>query len=169
MLATVLVAVGLVLAVAGMAMVRVFSGMKNGAFYAKGMYPNTPLQPYVENMHLIEAPQWYVAFGTNFVLVLAIALLVGHHGILLCALAAWLVAQGASAIASYKYQAYINLGSNLPAVDPNENPKAEFAVRLFGKTYSYWWSRPWYGARRKYSPILGVLMAGAGVALICFI
>lgn len=164
-----LLALGLALAVAGFAMLRIYSGMKNGAFYAKGMYPNTPLQPYVENMHRIEAPQWYVAAGTNFVLVFIIATLVGHHGIPLNALAAWLIAQGASAIASYKYQAYINLGSNLPAVDVNENPKAEFAIRLFGKNYSYWWSRPWYGARRKYSPVIGVLMAGAGVALICFI
>ena len=165
----ILLAVGLALAAAGMAMLRVFSGMKNGAFYAKGMYPNTPLQPYVENLHRIEAPQWYVAAATYFVLVFIIATLVGRHGILVNALAAGLIAQGQSAIAGYKYQAFINLGSNLPAVDVNENPKAEFAMRLFGKNYSFWWSRPWYGKRRRFSPVIGVLLVSAGIALICFL
>jgi hypothetical protein len=162
-------AILLALAVAGFALLRVYSGMKNGAFYAKCMYPDTPLQPYVENLHRIEAPQWYVMFGSLFVLVLAVGLLIGHHGLLVTLLAAALVAQGASALASYKYQAYINLGSNLPAVDPNENPKAEFAFRLGGKNYSFWWSRPWYGRRRRYAPVLGFLLAAAGIALICFV
>ena len=69
--------------------------------------------------------------------------------------------------AGYWYQAWINRGSGLPDVDVNENPKAEFALHAFGKDYSFWWSRPWYGKRRVWAQYFGVLMMLAGTAIIC--
>lgn len=168
MLTSILTALGLLLAGAGIAMLRVFSGMKNGAFYAKAMHPGTKCEPYVQNLHRIEAPQWYVQFGTFFVLVLLVGLGAKTHDIMYTIIGSYLLAQGASSAASYWYQAWINRGSGLPDVDPNENPKAEFALHVFGKDYSFWWSRPWYGKRRIWSQYFGVLMMLAGTAIICF-
>ena len=64
---------------------------------------------------------------------------------------------GSSAMASYHFQGYINVGAGLPWVDPNENPKSEFAFNLFGKKFSYWWNRPWKGKFRLYAAIGGVI------------
>jgi hypothetical protein len=169
MVSPILTAAGLLLAGLGIALLRVFSGMKSGAFYAKCMHPGTKCEPYVQNLHRIEAPQWYVQFATFFVLVFLVALRgTGLYDIMYTLLGSYLLVQGASSAASYWYQAWINRGSGLPDVDPDENPKAEFALHAFGKDYSFWWSRPWYGKRRIWSQYLGFVMMAAGTAIICF-
>lgn len=147
------------------ACLRVLSGMKNGAFYAKHDHPGTPLQPFVQNLHAIEAPAWYVRFLGYALPVAAVGLLLGcpWWAVLV---AAYLLPQGASTAASYDYQKWINLGSGLPEVDPNENPKAEFAFVWRSKTYSWWYSRWWHGKRRRYLPLVGIVLMVGGAWLL---
>lgn len=142
---------------------RIYSGLKNAVFYAKGQAYQVPrLQPYIDDLHTIEAPLWYVNFFQHFMLLVAVGWLRGlpWYGIIG---AAWLVAQGASTTASYWYQGFINLGCMRPWVDPEEPRKAEFALAWPFKV-SFWWRRPWWGPRRKVLPFVGLAMIVAGVA-----
>lgn len=145
---------------------RVISGMKNGCFYAKGNnYPVPKLEKYIKNLHFLETPAWYVQFGSVFLFYFALLRGINHtiefYPLMIQILSAYLVTMGSSALASYHFQGYINLGSNLPWVDPKENPKSEFA---FGPI-SFWWRRPWKGEFRKYSPILGIIAILIGMYL----
>jgi len=151
---------------------RVISGMKNGAFYGRNTKPLPPkLAKYIKNIHFLETPAWYTQFGSLFFAVFAIFRLIHFNtGIefdfwqgLLCFIiqltATLVVCMGSSGMANFHFQGYINHGSSLPWVDPNENPLSEFA---FGPI-SFWWKRPWYGKRRKYIILLGFLSVILGI------
>ncbi len=150
---------------------RVISGMKNGCFYAKGNSYDVPrLKKYIDNLHYIETPAWYTQFGSVFFFVFAIIRLMNHETDLSYfseLLSGLLITIGSSAIASYHYQGYINLGSNEPFVfeDENYHPEhphmSEFAL---GKIH-FWWHRPWYGKRRKYLIVTGGLSIVLGILI----
>jgi hypothetical protein len=164
------IAIYLLVAAILFSITRIFNGMKNGSFYAKGNKPmNEKIKPYVENLHRIEAPLWYTLFGSLFLLSLAIFRALDYNvtvwQFLIHFLAAYLVTMGSSAVSSYWYQGWINIGSNLEWVDKNENPKAEFAFHFMGKNYSFWWKRPWKGKIRLYSSILGTVVILIGIYL----
>jgi len=145
---------------------RILSGKKNGCFYGKNTNPPAPeLAKCIKNIHYIESPAWYAQFGALFFLVFAIFRLVhpqvdfGH--LMLQIGAAYLVTMGSSGMANYDFQGYINVGCGLPWVDPNENPKSEFAIG----SIHFWWWRPWCGKRRRYVPFIGMAATILGIWL----
>ena len=143
---------------------RVLSGKKNGCFYGKNVNPPAPeLEKSIKNLHYIETPAWYSQFGALFFFAFAIFRLLHPETDLILRefLAAMLVTMGSSGMANYYYQGYINDGSGLPWLDPNENPKSEFA---FGPI-RFWWWRPWCGRARKYVPFFGAASVVTGIWL----
>ena len=145
---------------------RVISGMKNGVFYGKGRKPlPEKLAKYIKNIHFLETPAWYTEFGGLFFMLLAVFRAInptlGFWDIGLQLLSCILITMGCSGMSNYHYQGYINHGSGLPWVDPNENPKSEFA---FGPI-SFWWKRPWHGKRRKWIIVIGTLYVVGGLLL----
>lgn len=143
---------------------RVISGIKNGAFYAKGHKEIHPrILRYVQNLHFAETPAWYTQYGSMCLGLLAVSRLMGH-GLLLSLGIALLLTMSSSAIASPFYQGFINLGTGLPFVNRNENKRSEFA---WGPI-RFWWPRPWWGPRRILSTFLGVGMVGGGLYLLFF-
>lgn len=137
-----------------MAARRVLSGLKNGAFYAKGrsLILNRALDKAVSNMHTVETPAWYAQFGGMFCFLFAMDL--SWAG----ALSAMLITMGSSALAGYHYQGFINIGSELPFEHGNENRKSEFSDW-------FWWYRPWYGKRRKWTALGGVISIIIGLVI----
>lgn len=145
---------------------RIISGIKNGAFYAKGKAGRMDnpayikyLKKYVDNLHFAETPAWYTQAGQQYFLLVAIfrpqfwdqsqfwmawGVPVGLSVLLVMAY---------SALASLAYQGFINIGSGLPFIDTNENPKSEFA---FWKI-KFWWRRPLQGRGRVWVMLLGVV------------
>lgn len=160
------IAIYLILASILISIVRVIGGMKNGCFYGKNTKPlPKKLEKYIKNIHFLETPNWYCLFGATFLFSLALFRSLNYSVefpyILLQFFYSYLVASGSSAIASYHYQGYINIGSSLPFVDSNENPKSEFA--FIG--ISFWWTRPWKGGLRKISMYLGMIELLTGIYL----
>lgn len=145
-----LIALGVLL----MAYRRILSGLKNGAFYGKNRGGNNKhVNRAIGNMHTVETPAWYAQFGAMFCLLLAIDLSWGGG------ISAILITMGSSAMAGYHYQGFINSGSGLPFENPKENPKSQF--------YDwFWWPRPWYGKRRKYFAIAGIVAVIIGLAIL---
>ena len=99
--------------------VRIFNGMKNGCFYAKGNnYPTPLLDKYIKNLHYIETPLWYSQFGSLFFTIFAIFRAINYNtdfvSIIIQIIATLLIVICSSDIASYWFQGYINHGSNLP-------------------------------------------------------
>jgi|SRR5690606_6865981 len=137
-----------------MAARRVLSGLKNGAFYAKGrsLILNRALDKAVSNLHTVETPAWYAQFGGMFCFLLATD--ISWIG----ALSAILITMGSSALAGYHYQGFINIGSGLPFEHENENRKSEFSDW-------FWWYRPWYGKRRKWAALGGVISIIIGLII----
>lgn len=150
---------------------RIISGIKNGAFYAKGnaaLYENPTFQKYlkkyVDNLHFAETPAWYTQAAQQYFLLMAIFRPMYWNEVFW---KAWLVPVGISvllvmaysALASVAYQGFINVGAGLPFVDPNENPKSEFA---FWK-WKFWWRRPLQGKGRVWVMVLGVVYLSAGL------
>lgn len=137
-----------------MAARRVLSGLKNGAFYAKGrsLILNRALDKAVSNMHTVETPAWYAQFGGMFCFLLAMD--ISWAG----TLSAILITMGSSALAGYHYQGFINIGSGLPFEYENENRKSEFSDW-------FWWYRPWYGKRRKWAALGGAISIIIGLVI----
>ena len=150
-----------------MAINRILSGIENGAFYAKGSKTIHPkIKKYVNNYHFIETPRWYAMFGSLFFLIFAILKLKTpeYEFDILCQqiLATLLLTMGSSHLGGLWYQIWINRGSGLPDIDPNENPMSEFAFWR----WSFWWKRPFYGKRRKLLPLIGIIFIIVGYLLI---
>ncbi len=168
MLTPLFLAIALLVVALSSCMDRILNGMKNAVFYAKGQAYKVPrLQPYIDNIHRLEAPRWYTSFIPIFVLLTIIGLQRGLAWYWAPA-AAYLIAGGASTAASYWFQGFINLSAMLPWVDPKENPKAEFAI-TWPVDISFWWPRPWYGTRRRYLPFFGVFQILVGISLLLFL
>lgn len=148
------------------ALLRVIGGAKNACFYAKG---NTPyhklLVKYINNLHFLETPAWYSHFIFQFFLCLSIYRLFhieqGVLGYIISFVGAYLTSMGSSSIAGTFYQGFINVASGKEFIDLTENKKSEFALGNF----SFWWYRPWYGKRRIYASVLGLITLLAGIYL----
>jgi hypothetical protein len=137
--------------------VRVLDAIKSGCFYAaRRREEPKELKKYMDNLHFVQTPFWYCLFGAFFMLLFTIFRLINPEvslvSISLNLLYSWLIAQGTSAIAGYHYQKYINIGSGVPAIDPNENKKMEFANPFTSKTI--WIRRFWRGKIRYYLPFI---------------
>lgn len=154
----------LIIAVIAACLLRIFSGIDNGCYYAKGNRKPPELAKYMDNLHFVETPFWWLLFGMFGLLVFGLLFYATKQPWYYNAIESFLITRGASAMASYHYQKFINIGSGLPAVDPNENPKSEFA---WGPI-QFWWPRFGYGSRRKYIPFFGVAVALLGIILTLF-
>ncbi len=164
----------LILSVLLVASAHIWSAVKSGCFYFAmrdgGVNPlEKPelLKKYIFNLHYAQTPFWYSLFGAFGILLFAMFRLMNPTvdvlTILMNLLAAYLVAQGTSAMAGPFYQGFVNVGSGLPFIDPNENKSMELADPITGK--KKWVKRFWYGKRRAYLAIGGLLMAVAGILL----
>lgn len=135
---------------------RILEGVKSGAFYGKDLRHHailsSTLRRAIDNIHTVETPLWYMQYGAMFLLLLAFR--DDWYGIV----AALLIAMGSSAAGGYHRQGYINLGSGLTFEDENENRYSEFSD--LG-----WWKRPWYGKRRKYFAIAGIICILIGLTI----
>lgn len=145
--------------------------MKNGCFYAKGNPWAVPqLDKYIKNLHFLESPAWYVQYGAVFLFYFALLRATNYTTefipILIQLLSGYLVAMGSSAMASYHFQGYINVGSNLPFEDSHEDKKSEFAI---GKI-DIWWTRPsewlgFVGKKKRWNILGGLIMIAIGMYL----
>ena len=136
---------------------RVYSARKNGAFYAK-KNPNCTdekIKSWLNNIHLLESPAWYIQFTTLFITCLSIFRLSNYNLIDSC-LISFLITMLTSYSVEYNFQKWINLGSGLPAINPKENPKSEFTFMSGEHKVSYWWPRFWYGERRVYISMFAI-------------
>lgn len=161
----------LILSTLSAALRRIISGIKNGAFYAKGntnRYEDPVfkkyLKKYVDNLHFAETPAWYTQAAQQYFLLMAIFRPLFMDQVFW---KAWLFPIGISvllimaysALASLAYQGFINIGSGLPFIDRNENPKSEFA---FWK-WRFWWRRPLQGRGRIFVSVLGIIYLSGGL------
>jgi hypothetical protein len=153
----------IVLAVLLIGSAHIWSAIKSGCFYAKCsgiLYPKL-LKKYILNLHYVQTPFWYSLFGAFGILLIAIFRLLNPQIILLDILSAYLISQGTSTLCGPFYQGFINVGSNLPFIDPNENKSMELANPLTNKTH--WIKRFWYGKNRIYLAFIGLLMIIIGI------
>lgn len=141
---------------------HVWSAIKSGCFYGKNIKPNK-LEKYINNLHYVQTPFWYSLFGAFGILLICIFRLLNPQFILLDVLSAYLISQGTSTLAGPFYQGFVNIGSNLPFIDPNENHSMELANAATNKTI--WIKRFWYGKRRVYLSIIGLIMIVIGIII----
>lgn len=155
----------LILATLLSAIRRVISGMKNGAFYGKTGPHSPKLDKYINNLHFLETPAWYVQFGAVFFYTFALFRVVNYsiewQDILLQFTAAMLVTMGTSAAASYHFQGWINYGENSPFLNPKEDTMSEFA---WGPI-KFWWPRGFLDRHKKLVALVGAIVAMAGIYL----
>lgn len=153
---------------------RIWRAKKNGLFYNTRRAANKidmekihpKLLKYYKNIHFISSPANYVNQAMFAVLVFCIFyLLAPFHWIMIPA--ACMVAWGQSTLASYWWQIWINRGSGLPDIDPNENHMSEFAW----DNISFWFSagKLFNGKRSIFLPIVGALQILAGFLTIYFL
>ena len=135
------------LSVVSFSLARVYGGIKNAAFYAKGSsHQNHKLiKKFIDNLHYAETPSWYTHAASNFFAYMALMRLGFGQSILISVALAVLVVMSGSAIASLFYQGYINVANGLPFVNPDENKKSEFAFWFI----RFWWTRPFSGRGRR--------------------
>mgnify|MGYP003526865615 len=118
----------------------------------------------MNNIHFLQTPIWYCVFVAFGILLFTIFYLMNPAMWLLNLAAAYLISQGTSTMCGVFYQGFINVGCGLPFIDENENRKMEFAFPFIKKTF--WIKRFWYGKRRKYLSIIGLLMIVGGLLII---
>lgn len=86
---------------------------------------------YIENIHRINSPLNYLMQLTFFCLMFLGFVNHGNYSfwaVLFDIVAAFLVATGQSAIASYEWQIWINRGNELPDIDDNESTNSEVVI-----------------------------------------
>lgn len=155
----------LILSVVLVFFIRFIDAIKSGCFYAASRQDKPPLlKKYIENIHFAQTPLWYCVFGVFGILLFTIFYLMNPAAWLLNLLAAYLVSQGTSTMAGPFYQGFINVGCGLPFIDENENREMELANPLTGKTK--WVNRFWYGKRRWYLSLVGILMVVGGLLIV---
>lgn len=131
---------------------RTLMGIHRGVFYAMGNQQNfhTAIDFFIENIHRAATPTYYGLIGTPFLLLTILfyqfqlpelfflnwinitnqwVLSISH---------AFILSMSGSFIGSTTYQGFINIGSGLPFIDPDEKMWSEF--NLFG-LISFWWPR----------------------------
>lgn len=155
----------LILSVLLIASTHIWSAIKSGCFYSvsRQQKPES-LKKYINNLHFVQTPFWYSLFGAFGVMLFAIFRLMNPHTIWINLLCAYLISQGTSTMAGPVYQGFINIGCGLPFVDPNEKKSMELANPITGKTI--WIKRFWYGKRRIYLALIGLLMIIIGLIIL---
>ena len=154
---------------------RIYASINNGIFYLaqriqsnKKTVIHEKLKKYYNNIHFVASPAnylqqfmvFFLMMGINRLIFPEITLLV----YLLLILSAFLIAVGQSTLASYHWQIWINRGSGLPDIDPNENHKSEFAVG----NKSFWFStgKLFNGKRSIFLILLGIIQIVLGILII---
>lgn len=135
---------------------RTFSAKKNAAFYGKGVdkVKDERVKLWISNIHIITNQEYRAYWGAMFFYLMSFFTLL-DWGFLSSIITSGVLTQLSSAVAGYHWQKWINLGSGLPEVDPNEKPSWELTIG--GK--SFWIPKFWVGERRfKISIISGVLL-----------
>ena len=156
------------------ASVRIYHSIHNGLFYntnrdKKNIHPK--LLKFYKNIHFISSPmnylQQFMAFFYSLAFIRLLHLEFDVKTIIMQIVAAFFIAIAQSTLASYHWQIWINRGSGLPDIDPNENHKSEFAV---GKT-SFWFStgKLFNGKRSIFLIPLGLLYLAISITLIILI
>lgn len=143
---------------------HVWSAVKSGCFYgvASGNRP-VMLEKYIKNLHYAQTPFWYSLFGGFFFMLLCVFRLLNPQWVLLDVVSAYLVMQGCSSMCGPLYQGFVNVGSGLPFVDPNENTRMELADPLTGN--KMWVPRFWHGRNRVWLSGVGLAMAVLGMLI----
>ena len=152
--------------------VRIYHAIHNGLFYnvvraESNIHPK--LLKYFKNIHALSSPMNYLQQLMAFFYVFAAIRIMNPEFswiIILEIIAAGLIALGQSTVASYHWQIWINRGSGLPDIDPNESEKTE--IVLFG--YSFWIStgKLFNGKNSVYLPLIGLLYITIAIFIIFF-
>lgn len=143
---------------------HIWSAVKSGCYYAVSRRDKPAmLKKYIDNLHYVQTPFWYSLFGAFGVMLFAMFRLIHPDGVWLNLLCAYLIAQGTSTLAGPAYQGFVNVGSGLPFIDPNENKRMELANPIGNKTV--WIKRFWYGKRRVWLSLVGAIMIALGLYL----
>lgn len=134
---------------------RSTSSKKNGVFYGKKNpgVTDSRIKLWISNIHIITNQEYRAYWGSIFFYIMAFLTSV-NFGFFKSVLISCILTQLTSASASYYWQKWINLGSGLPEVDPNEPNKWELTIS--GK--SYWVPKFWTGKRRIYISIISMIM-----------
>ncbi len=146
----------LLVAIALSVVQRSTSSKKNGVFYGKKNPSVTDerIKLWISNIHIITNQEYRSYWGSIFFYLMAFFTASGI-GFLWSVVLSIGLTQLTSSTASYHWQKWINLGSGLPEIDPNESTKWELTI--FGK--SYWMPKFWVGKRRIWISILsGILI-----------
>jgi len=147
------------------ALQRTFSSKKNGVFYGKGNLAVTDsrLKSWISNIHIITNQEYRAYWGSIFFYIMSF-LTVSVLDIICSIILSLVLTQLVSATASYHWQKWINLGSGLPSVDPNELRKWELTFN----NKSYWIPKFWVGSNRIWISIVsGILVIS--IVLIIFL
>jgi len=155
------------------AMVRVYKAKKSGLYYnikrdPENIHPK--LEKYNKNIHFISSPSNYLQMGMVFALVFTICRLLAPElnaqHLVSSVFASYLIAWGQSTLASYWWQIWINRGSGLPDIDPNENYKSEFA---WGKISFWFSSSQLFNSKKSIAlPFIGALQVIIGILVMVF-
>lgn len=124
---------------------------KNGVFYGKKnpSVIDQRIKLWISNIHIITNQEYRAYWGSIFFYLMAFLTMSGME-FFWSVITSVGLAQLTSATASYYWQKWINLGSGLPEVDPNEPTKWELTI--LGK--SFWMPKFWTGKRRIWISIL---------------
>ncbi len=152
----------IILSILLVASAHIWSAIKSGCFYSVSRKDKPEmLKKYINNLHYVQTPFWYSLFGAFGIMLFAMFRLINPDVIWMSLLSTYLIAQGTSTLAGPFYQGFINVGCGLPFMDPNEKKEMELANPFTNKTI--WVKRFWYGKRRYYLSLVGVLMICAGI------
>jgi hypothetical protein len=138
------------------ALQRTFSAKKNAAFYGKGVnkVKDERVKLWISNIHIITNQEYRAYWGSMFFYLMSFFMIL-DWSFLPSVIISAILTQLSSATASYHWQKWINLGSGLPEVDPNE--KTSWELTLWGR--SYWVPKFWVGKRRYWISIAsGILI-----------
>ncbi len=136
---------------------RGISARKNGVFYGKKnpSVTDSNIKKWIANIHIITNQEYRAYYGSLFFFLMSF--LSTELSFWWSILTSLILTQLTSAVASYSWQKWINLGSGLPPVDPNEPLKYELTI--FDK--SYWIPKFWRGKRRIWISIIsGIILTG---------
>lgn len=153
----ILVTLGLIL----IGYTRVMFSKHNAVFYYKGRKKGSHpiIEEWKNNIHILANQAYRTLFGAMVCLTSAILLPKFGFLAILYSIGLMFIT---SAMASYDWQKWINLGVGLPEIDPNE--KRSYELIIFKKSYiipKFWW-----GVRRKWISIISwVLLVGSIIFL----
>lgn len=138
--------------------IRATSARKNGVFYGKNN-PNVTdpnIIKWALNIHTPTNQNYRAFYATLFFFSMAFLWETFMWWSIPLSL---IISSLTSAVASYSWQKWVNLGSGKPVIDPDE--RTEYELTIFNR--SYWIPKFWYGKRRLY------ISVGSGILLLTII